>query len=59
MFLDVFGREFREEKRGNMSRKVLQNAQNPSFFIFILFYLESGGLGGKIDFWEGNSNFDP
>ena len=56
MFLDVFGREFREEKRGNMSRKVLQNAQSPSFFFL---YLKSGGLGGKIDFWEGNSNFDP
>ena len=35
---DVFRREFREEKRKDLPRKVLQNAQN-------IFFLSKGGLG--------------
>jgi len=38
-FFDVFGKEFREEKRKNLPRKVLQNAQNR------LFWSEVGSAG--------------
>ena len=42
IFFDVFRREFREEKRKDLPRKVLQNAQN-------IFFLSERGLGLFID----------
>ena len=58
MFLDVFGKEFREEICLEKCSKMPKIHISFFFFLFF-FYNKSRGLGGKIDFWKSNSNFDP
>ena len=42
----MFGREFSEEKRENLARKMLQNCPKFLFIFIFIFYWEIWGFGG-------------